>query len=84
MDKKELTTKICARIAEQLRKPVLSITPEKRLQEDLLADSLDIVEMMMGLEEEYKITIPDGVLPNIKTIGNIIDYIYAQTNNTAK
>jgi acyl carrier protein len=78
----ELTEKICGKIAKQLRKADADVTPAKRMKEDLMADSLDIVELMMGLEEEYGVTIPDDVLPELKTIGDIAGYIYAQTNNT--
>jgi acyl carrier protein len=84
MEKTELTNEICNKISKQLRKPIEMITPDKRMKEDLAADSLDIVELMMGLEEEYHITIPDDVLTTLKTIGDIADYIFDQTNNTAK
>jgi acyl carrier protein len=84
MEKTELTNKICDKIAKQLRKPVEAVTPDKRMKEDLAADSLDIVELMMGLEEEYHIVIPDDILQNMKVIGDIIDYIFVQTNNPVK
>jgi acyl carrier protein len=82
--KNELTANICDKIAKQLRKSADVVTPDKRMKEDLTADSLDIVELMMGLEDEYKVKIPDDILPTLKTIGDIADYIYEQTNNTAK
>ena len=55
MEKKNenLTNEICAAIAKQLRKPVTEVTLNKRLKEDLNADSLDLVELMMNLEEQY-------------------------------
>jgi acyl carrier protein len=62
-------------LAKQLRKPIDTITPDKKLRESLGADSLDIVELMMNLEEQYGITIPDEELTNVKTIGDVIDYI---------
>ena len=64
-------------IAAQLNIPVYSIKIDSRLIEDLKADSLDIVELVMGLEENYGIEIPDEDLPKIKTIGDIISYIEA-------
>jgi acyl carrier protein len=79
-DKAELTDNICVKIAKQLRKAEGSVTPAQRMKEDLSADSLDIVELMMGLEEEYKVTIPDDVLPTLITIGDIIDYIYDKSS----
>jgi acyl carrier protein len=44
-------------------------------QEDMGADSLDIVELVMELEEEFEITIPDDQAEKIKTVGEAIDYI---------
>ena len=44
-------------------------------QEDMGADSLDIVELVMELEEEFEITIPDDKAEKIKTVGEAIDYI---------
>ena len=80
LDKAELAYRICEKVASQLRKAPGSVTPDKRMKEDLAADSLDIVELLMGLEEEYGITIPDDVLPTIQTIDDIANYIYEQTN----
>jgi acyl carrier protein len=48
---------------------------ETSFTEDLGADSLDIVEMVMELEEEFEITIPDEQAEKIKTVGEAIDYI---------
>ena len=62
-------------IAQQLRIPEDRITEESRLIDDLKADSLDVVELVMGLEERYGIEIPDEDLPTIKTVGDIIRYI---------
>jgi acyl carrier protein len=77
MDKNEVTEKVCAMIARQMRKPVETVTPDKKMKEDLGADSLDVVEMMMGLEEQYGITIPDEELINLKSIDDVIDFIVA-------
>lgn len=62
-------------IAKQLNIPKERITEESRLIDDLKADSLDVVELVMGLEERYGIEIPDEDLPSIKTVGDIIRYI---------
>ncbi|MBR3299476.1 MAG: acyl carrier protein [Clostridia bacterium] len=62
-------------IAQQLRIPEDRITEDSRLIDDLKADSLDVVELVMGLEERYGIEIPDEDLPTIKTVGDIIRYI---------
>ncbi len=62
-------------IANQLNKPIAEITEDKEIVKDLGADSLDVVEMLMTLEEEYKITVPEEDAVNIKTVGDIIDII---------
>ena len=51
------------------------ITKESNILEDLGADSLDIIEMLMTLEEEYGITIPDEKINQVKTVGGICDLI---------
>ena len=62
-------------IARQLDIPEESITMESRLIEDLKADSLDVVELIMDLEQQYGIEIPDDDLQNIHTVGDIVNYI---------
>lgn len=54
-----------------------SITPGARLAEDLDIDSLDAVELNMAIEEALNITIPDGELMNLKTVGDIVAYLEA-------
>src|SRR3954466_8463762 len=51
------------------------VTRQTSFQEDVGADSLDIVELVMELEEEFEITIPDAQAEKIKTVGEAIDYI---------
>ena len=62
-------------VAQQLDLDPETITPESRLIEDLKADSLDIVELIMDLEQDFGVEIPDDDLPNIKTIGDIVSYL---------
>jgi len=62
-------------IAEQLNKPVEEVTDEKEVVKDLGADSLDVVEMLMALESEFDITVPEEDAVNIKTVGDIIKLI---------
>ena len=71
----ELAEKVKQLIAEQLGKPVEEITDDKEVVKDLGADSLDVVEMLMGLEEEFNITVPEEDAVNIKTVGDIIALI---------
>ncbi len=62
-------------IAQQLGKDISDITEEKEIVKDLGADSLDVVEMLMSLEEEFNITVPEEDAINIKTVGDIINLI---------
>jgi len=62
-------------IAQQLGKSVDELTEEKEIVKDLGADSLDVVELLMGVEEEFGITVPEEEAVNIKTIGDIVKAI---------
>lgn len=75
IDEKKLMDEVCNAIAKQLRKPIAEVTATKKLKEDLNADSLDLVELMMNLEERYNITIADEDLVNLKTIQDVVTYI---------
>lgn len=67
--------KIKEMIANQLSISVEEVSKEKEIVKDLGADSLDIVEMLMTLEEEYNITIPDEETVDIKTVGDIANVL---------
>lgn len=71
----EIFDKVADIIANQLNIDKSEITPESEVIKDLGADSLDIVEMLMGLEDEYGMTIPDEVAVGLKTVGDIVDLI---------
>jgi acyl carrier protein len=63
-------------IADQLGVGEDEIKPESSFIEDLGADSLDIVELVMAMEEEFEVEIPDEEAENIKTVGDAINYIH--------
>jgi acyl carrier protein len=67
--------KVKAIIAENLGVSEEEIKPASSFIEDLGADSLDIVELVMQMEEEFEVEIPDEEAENIKTVQNAIDYI---------
>ena len=67
--------KIVKLIAEKLNKKVDEIKMESHLVEDLGADSLDVVELVMSFEDEFGITLPDEDVAKLKTIKDIVDYI---------
>ena len=62
-------------LAEQLDADADSITMETDIQEDLGADSLDVVEMLMSIEDEFEIEIPDEKIESLKTVGQVVEYI---------
>jgi len=64
-------------IAKQLDLDPESITMESRLVEDLKADSLDVVELIMDMEQEFDLEIPDEELPKVQTVGDIVNYVEA-------
>jgi acyl carrier protein len=64
-------------VCEQLGVSADEVTPEASFIEDLGADSLDIVELVMALEEEYEMEIPDEDAEKIKTVQDVITYIEA-------
>ena len=62
-------------IAKELEVDVKQVTPEAKFIEDLGADSLDIVELVMALEEEFGIDIPDDDADKMKTVGDAMKYL---------
>ena len=62
-------------LASQLDADIDSMTAETRIAEDLGADSLDVVELLMSIEDEFSVEIPDEAIESIKTIGDVVKYI---------
>lgn len=62
-------------VVDQLAVPENQVTEDARFIEDLNADSLDIVELIMALEEEFSAEIPDEEAEKLKTVGDAIKYI---------
>lgn len=60
-------------LSEQLGVPASKITPESKIVDDLGADSLDVVELLMQLEDSTGKTIPDDKVGDIKTVGDLIE-----------
>ena len=69
--------KIAKIICEQLDVPEKDVVPEASFVDDLGADSLDQVELIMAMEEEFDISIPDEDAEKIATVKNAIDYVKA-------
>ncbi|MBO7396267.1 MAG: acyl carrier protein [Ruminococcus sp.] len=66
-------------IVEQLGVDEDAVTPEANIQEDLGADSLDIVDLIQTIEDEYDLSIPDEAVEEIKTVNDIVNYIEKNT-----
>lgn len=75
--------KVRSIIAEQLGVKLEEVTPQATFVDDLGADSLDTVELVMALEEEFKIEIPDEDAEKMTTVGEAIKYIEEKTSAKA-
>jgi acyl carrier protein len=62
-------------IAKELEVEIKQLTPEAKFIEDLGADSLDIVELVMALEDEFGLDIPDEDAEKLKTVGDAMNYL---------
>ncbi len=67
--------KIKTILSEQFDVEEDTITTETTLQDDLGADSLDVVDLLMSIEDEFEVEIPDSEVENIKTVGSLVEYI---------
>ena len=75
MSSEEVFEKVKETIIEQLGVADTAVTTEASFIDDLEADSLDIVELIMALEEEFDMEIPDADAEKIVTVGDVVEYI---------
>ena len=75
MSSEEVFEKVKETIIEQLGVADTAVTMEASFIDDLGADSLDIVELIMALEEEFDIEIPDADAEKVVTVGDVVEYI---------
>ena len=75
MSSEEIFEKIKNIIIEQLQVSETAVTEEASFIDDLGADSLDLVELIMALEEEFGIEIPDADAEKVVTVGDVVSYI---------
>lgn len=78
-----LEGKVIGIIGEQLACDKDSLVPEANLLDDLGADSLDVVELVMALEEAFAIEVPDEDAESIRTISDIVSYVEQRVENAA-
>ena len=77
MDREKAVEEVRAILGEQLGVDPAEGTVESSFQEDLNADSLDLVELIMEMEDRFKIKIPDEEAEKIATVGQAVDYVMA-------
>lgn len=67
--------KVVEILAEQLSVDPDKITMDSLLEEDLDADSLDAIDIVMSIEDEFQIEVPDEVIANMKSVGDIVNFV---------
>ena len=77
MDREEILDKVKAVVVDQLNVEDDEVVEDASFIDDLGADSLGIVELVMALEEEFGVSIPDEDAESIKTVGDAVSYIQA-------
>ena len=71
----EILKTVSEMIAKQLKLDVSDVTADKRLLEDLKADSANIMVMIMDLEDQFDLTVEDAAITELKTVGDVAEYI---------
>ncbi len=83
MDSQNITERVMKVVSEQLGIDQDKLTLETSFINDLGSDSLDLVELVMELEEEFQITIPEEATDDVQTIGDVIRHIESELNKEA-
>ena len=78
LNPKPMFDKVKTILAKQLRKDPALITPESHIKKDLGADSIDILQLLMRVEDQYGIVIPDESLATFETVGDVVAYLEKQ------
>lgn len=75
MTREAIFERISELIKTQLKRPDLLITPETNLQDDLAIDSIDLMEFVISVEDEFGIDIPDQAIDEMTSMGDMLDYV---------
>ena len=78
MEKAEIDARVRKVLAEQLAVDEAQVVPDARFAEDLNADSLDLVEAVLALEEEWNVEIPEEEMEGVKTVGQAITLVVSK------
>lgn len=81
MDRKEIFEKIRDIVVEELGVAPEKVTEDARFIEDLGADSIGVMELVMKMEEEFNMKIPDEDIEKLRTVGDVINYILEKTKS---
>jgi len=77
LDREKVVEEVRSILVEQLGVDPSEVTEQASFQEDLNADSLDLVELIMEMEDRFKVKIPDEEAEKIVTVGNAVDFVLA-------
>ena len=69
---------VAGMIAKQLKMDVKDVTPDKRLVEDLNADSANVMVLIMDLEDAFNMTVDDTAITTLRTVGDVVKYFEAK------
>ena len=83
MERGEIEERVRKVLADQLARDVDEVTMEARFEEDLDADSLDLVEAVLALEEELDVKIPEEEMEGVKTVGQAVDLVMTKRGVSA-
>ena len=83
MERTEIEERVRKVLADQLAREVDEVTMEARFEEDLDADSLDLVEAVLALEEELDVKIPEEEMEGVKTVGQAVELVMAKRGVSA-
>jgi acyl carrier protein len=83
MNEQEIANQVKTLVANRLGTPVEKIALESRFTEDLNADSLDVVDLIMALEEAFHVKIPDNEAQQIKTVGDTVTFLLGHLAQSA-
>ncbi len=83
MTRDEIYSELSRTLSEELEINPAKIAPEARFKEDLEADSLHLVELVIELEDRYGIVIPESEARELSTIGSVVDYLASKLPATA-
>lgn len=81
-DHHRVAAAVAARVVDIVHISLDSVTPATRFVEDLQMDDLEPVELLMAVEEEFRLTIAEGDAESITTVGGLIEYIFRHSNHT--